>query len=168
MNRAVMKQKTWASCMVAAALLAGLSACGGGGDDEWKESPEAKNLRERCGNRHKESSEFLYCAAGTYVGKDQASGQRCATTITADGWVSFESGSTRIEPFKVQEDRFKFEKPRLTTDWTLLVTARSTSLGTLFTGERGIELTVDTKRSSEIRIRQNYGSSLNATCVTPF
>lgn len=70
--------------------------------------------------------------------------------------------------FKVEEAKLEFEKPRWTTDWSLLVMARSTSLGTLFTGERGIELTVDTKRSSEIRIRQNYGSSLNATCVTPF
>lgn len=176
MNRTVVKQKKWASCMVAAMLLAGLSACGGGdegggdgaGGQPWKESSLAKNLREKCGNRHKNSTEFLYCAAGTYEGKDQATGQACSTTITADGWVSFINGSERISAFKVEEDKFEFHKPRLTTHWTLLVTARSTALGTLFTGERGIELTVDTEKSNVIRIRQKFGSSLNTTCVTPF
>ncbi|MDO4232023.1 MAG: hypothetical protein Q4D19_07820 [Lautropia sp.] len=152
------------------ALLLGLGGCG---SDAWEESEQAKQLREKCGNRHQDSSEFLYCAVGTYAGKDQVTGRFCSTTINADNTVSFINGSTYIKSFKVMEEEFKFEKPRWTTDWTLLIKAASVGSLLSFSKEKSIELTVDTKASNTIRIRQvnrdtDQGDYLNSTCVTNF
>lgn len=169
MSRTVVGSSKWVARVAAIGLLLGLGACGGGGGDgdgvggrSWTESSLAKNLREKCGQRHSYSTAFLYCAAGTYEGRDQLTGKACSTTITAEGQVLFVNGGRIIGPFKAAEDGFNFEKPAGTTHWTLLVKASSGDF------KDGIELTVDTKRSSEIRIRQKYGSSLNTTCVTPF
>ncbi|MDO4681567.1 MAG: hypothetical protein Q4B17_02105 [Lautropia sp.] len=127
----------------------------------------AKQLREQCFTITSNDSNFWWCAAGTYYGVDAGTGASCSTTLTSDGHVSFVNGSASVGPFRLDGGgRITYEKPAGTSHWNLLLEGESGF------GFKRFRLTVDTRKSDQIRIHQHketlFGTDLDATCITQF
>ena len=157
-----------ASAGLLMALVATLSACGGGGEDNAKTykplstgangsssagaaledtgSPLMKKLRHSCPELHNSDQiSAMACAAGTYQGTSVTDSLSCTTVLTETGGVTVMYG-TKVAHFRIAED-FLYHKDVAADKKTWLMEIRGKNEKPLFLTSRraSFKMTIDSR-----------------------
>lgn len=146
--------------------------------DSRDTGPEViRKLRDDCPELHNsEQMHMMACAAGTYDGKDIATGAACRTVLTADGYVSFINGATSVGTFQITTE-FLYHKSQAGTGsskhWIFHLEGKNREPLLLKSRRASIRMTANNRYGRYLDIVQkntdpNIGPTLNATCRVSF